>query len=147
MRVLYPKSDTKSRQVVKMLCWHWPQKVHAVTKDSSCCWLYNVCFCVYCFPSCSVSFIRKDDEKKPNSLKEEEVYADLMLVSSRVCNSESPPNPRIGFISKKTTQSLDIYIRLPSSSSSSLLYYILRQNPNFNISPLSLEKLRDRRTF
>ena len=120
------KSDTKSRQVVKMLCWHWPQKVHAVPKDSSCCWLYDVCFCVYCFPSCSVSFIRKDNEKKPNSLKEEEVYADLMLVSSRVCNSESPPNPRIGFISKKTTQSLDIYIRLPSSSSSSLLYYILR---------------------
>ena len=81
---------------------------------------------VFVFTSCSVSFIRKDDEKKPNSLKEEEVYADLMLVSSRVCNSESPPNPRIGFISKKTTQSLDIYIRLPSSSSSSLLYNILR---------------------
>ena len=64
---------------------------------------------VFVFTSCSVSFIRKDDEKKPNSLKEEEVYADLMLVSSRVCNSESPPNPRIGFISKKTTQSLDIH--------------------------------------
>ena len=87
--------------------------------------LFNFCFPVFVFTvfpapllSSSVSFIRKH-EKKPNSLKEEEVYADLMLVSSRVCNSESPPNPRIGFISKKTTQSLDIH---PPSSSS--LYYI-----------------------
>ena len=69
-----------------------------------------------------VSFIRKQSllihvrGKKPNSLKEEEVYADLMLVSSRVCNSESPPNPRIGFTTKKEEDTTYTHIRLFSFS-------------------------------